>query len=643
MHQPVRDLRRTLTNLGALLVAMLWISAKAGAQKLTLNDTYDEVLCVVYELPNDGDRAAAVASIEGIRDRFFKGTELIDAAQFDDDALRQKLVGGFVLYATPHESASLLKQCIGALPIKVDSESVSIGDVSVPIAEARLIFVGKNPYGDGAVAVYVGGNNRMVDGINQVFHGPRSYYLYRKLSLRVVGDYGSDYRIAPAGQALTQAIEDVEQFYAGLERVHPDLLAKLSPDQYMSDRRELIERLRELCESSPDGNIRQKDFASLLYKVAASFGDGHTALSWYQPPNDSPGRDLRYPDAVLEYRNGRFFVAASTHDSIESRELIAIDGAPVTHALQDILERCSGETLAWRIYDFTRRQAFMWWLSEALGSRQQLTLTVLDESSTASNVELPTLDRKTFEALEQRAQSTRWKANGNRKPLTFFDEDTACFTYRAFQLSDAEKDRIDGIFKAIKERGTQHLIVDLRGNGGGNSAMADFIFRYLYAEPLRSFSKYRVKLSPDALAAHRWFQRYQDLEGLVITQNVEERLAEKPTAFFDGKLVLLVDNGTFSSATAFAAMFRDYQVGEIIGYETGGLPTSFGDLIVMSLNHSGIPYAVSCKQFFPPHPRPGDDEHGVIPDIIADDALLERFASDPDPILSFAIERIREE
>lgn len=643
MTESARTERRTSAHLAVLLIALLWFSSDAAAQKLSLNDSYTTVECVVYELPDDADRAAAVAYVTDVRDLFFEGKELIDATQLDDDALRRKLTGGFVLYTTPHATARLLRRCVGELPMKFDSESVSAAGVSVPTDEARLIFLGKHPFGEAAVPVYVGGTNKLIAGINDAFHGPRSYYLFQKLRVRAVGDYGSDFKIHPPSQSLSEAIEDIEQFYAGLERVHPDLLAKISADQYLQDRRELLERLTQLSEADPDGKIRRKDFAGLLYKAAASFGDGHTSVHWADRPTDARDRDIRYPDAVLEYRNGRFFIAASTDKSIESRELIAIDGSPVEQGLRSILERCSGETLPCRVDSFIYRQAPWWWLTEALGSREQLTFTLLDAEGTRSSVELPTLDEKAFGALEQRVQEARWKIDRTRKALSFFGTDVACFTYQAFRLSEDEEHRIDSIFESIQARGVKRLILDLRGNGGGNSAMADFIFSYIHDEPFRSFSKYRVKLSPDALARDAELQRYADLEGMVITKHIEETRAEKPSAFFVGTIMLLVDNGTFSSATAFAAMFRDYEIGEIVGYETGGVPSCFGDVFSLSLEHSGIDYGVSYKQFFPPHPRPGDDEHGVIPDVITNDELLETFADELDPVLAFAIERIRGE
>ena len=80
----------------------------------------------------------------------------------------------------------------------------------------------------------------------------------------------------------------------------------------------------------------------------------------------------------------------------------------------------------------------------------------------------------------------------------------AHFIYPGFHLSDLEKQKVDAIFQEIKARKSRDLIIDLRGNGGGNSQMGDYIFSYLYAGKFWAFSKMRVKLSPEILSMPDW-------------------------------------------------------------------------------------------------------------------------------------------
>jgi len=58
------------------------------------------------------------------------------------------------------------------------------------------------------------------------------------------------------------------------------------------------------------------------------------------------------------------------------------------------------------------------------------------------------------------------------------------------------------------------------------------------------------------------------------------------------------------------------------------VPVCFGEALPMKLRNSGIRYSISDKQFFSPKPRPGDDKHGVLPDIELTDELLRPYRGD---------------
>ena len=97
----------------------------------------------------------------------------------------------------------------------------------------------------------------------------------------------------------------------------------------------------------------------------------------------------------------------------------------------------------------------------------------------------------------------------------------------------------------------------------------------------------------------------------------------------------------FSSAVMFADAFRDYSVGTIIGYETGGTPSHYGYPRTFELKNSRIDFGVSRTHFNAPKPRPGDDQHGVLPDIAVNRELLIPYRAEADPVLAFTLAHIR--
>ncbi len=91
---------------------------------------------------------------------------------------------------------------------------------------------------------------------------------------------------------------------------------------------------------------------------------------------------------------------------------------------------------------------------------------------------------------------------------------------------------------------------------------------------------------------------------------------------FDGNLFVLTGPMTFSTAADFAALIKDLEVGKIVGGETGGLASSYGDVFSCELPNSGLRLGISYKYFL----RPGgfDDGRGVIPDIPIDSNPVKR-------------------
>ena len=90
-----------------------------------------------------------------------------------------------------------------------------------------------------------------------------------------------------------------------------------------------------------------------------------------------------------------------------------------------------------------------------------------------------------------------------------------------------------------------------------------------------------------------------------------------------------------------AAMFRDYKLGTILGQETGGIPTMFSAPDSFTLKNSRIEGRVSCSQYNAARPKPGDDRHGVLPDIPLDAASLAPYRGEADPVLEFTQAYIR--
>lgn len=171
----------------------------------------------------------------------------------------------------------------------------------------------------------------------------------------------------------------------------------------------------------------------------------------------------------------------------------------------------------------------------------------------------------------------------------------------------------DEIFKKICNQlkndiknGYKKVIVDLRGNPGGNSIVANKILNILGME----VPEYTVYVRYSKKAKEQC--GYSRSNGKYFSKGSLSSAKANPEI----QLVVLTDEDTFSSATMFAVFVRDGKLGKIVGMPSSNKPNSYGDIIYFSLNNSYISGTISHKKFI----RPDDKktENMLIPDIEID-------------------------
>lgn len=161
------------------------------------------------------------------------------------------------------------------------------------------------------------------------------------------------------------------------------------------------------------------------------------------------------------------------------------------------------------------------------------------------------------------------------------------------------------MFTDIKNKQIGNLIIDLRGNSGGNSDACDEVLAYIIKEKVVQGPSFSVRFSEQASAQRGYFRKkgYMDVD-----------LSEMPLAPFDaslnfkGNVYVLVDNLTFSSGVYMAMMVLDNEIGTVVGTPTGGSPESYGDILIFQLKNSRLPYTISHKIFNRPNKARSTDD-----------------------------------
>jgi len=631
-----------------LAMALLFGCAAVRADDLVLAKVAARTHAIVYELPGVPQPIAETLA-DALKQRFPQA-EVIDGLTAGETELRQKLAKTFVLITVLDGHSRILPLAAQFLPLKIENGTLRWGGFSAPTKNLRLDFVGRNPYGAGSAIVSA------IDSLTLLStndDGQYSYCIRNTGGVLRKGFYDEDFTPTPHGRLpLADARGDLTSFFATLERIHPDPFARVTEQDYRRMKDQSSADLQSRADK--DGQVSIEDLAWIVRYGAAFIRDGHTECTWPARPYQEPIDHSRFPPFRLEFESGHFYITGAIDRALIASELVAVNGTPTAEFLRPILDRISGETLTWRATRLAGSQDFWMWFSNLFGRTEGCCkLRVRYAEGVESEHAVEPISIAEYGKIQ--ISAGRKVPTHNATQVQFFDSGkVAQVIYPAFQFNNAETRKIGDIFGQIREQKSDDVIIDLRGNGGGEPFMGSLIFSYLSSQSAPQFTAGgMVKISPEAM--RELIGGMPLHEGQLLKATDPEALArELSSAFaavtqipkqpylFGGRAWLLVDHRTFSAANIFSEAFHDQGIGKILGYETAE-PANIGGGIVLSftLKHSGIPYRLSASQNFISRPAPGTVDHGVVPDIVFDRKTLAPFHDDPDPELAFTLDYIR--
>lgn len=235
------------------------------------------------------------------------------------------------------------------------------------------------------------------------------------------------------------------------------------------------------------------------------------------------------------------------------------------------------------------------------------------------------------------------KLIGNDYSFSILDNDIGYIQFNSFNNEDKFATFLGKSFAEMKNKNIDNLIIDIRQNLGGNSILGDSLLQYLCNSDFKVYDSCFVKLSK-TIVERGWEEIdtiTQKIGDLKVYNKSEDLTVKKRESSLDfkGKVILLQSKNTFSSASDFAASFKCYNIGKIIGEETGGLTVSYGnnfsfqasEQVPISLVVSTTKYYVACGV---------EDRKGVEPDYYVVNSIKDYILGE-DRVLNFAIELIK--
>jgi C-terminal processing protease CtpA/Prc len=207
-------------------------------------------------------------------------------------------------------------------------------------------------------------------------------------------------------------------------------------------------------------------------------------------------------------------------------------------------------------------------------------------------------------------------------------------------------------FEKIQENNISDLVIDLRGNEGGNENWGIELYKYLAKNPFMYYDRISVKKGEklDFESKTSFLFKLASLfnkngeygREFTYQKGLKEQKPYKNA--YQGNVYLLLDGQSFSVTTEFASRFKSDDRGIIIGTETAGgyaMNTS-GFFTIVNLPNSSIDLGIPLLGFHmadlvASNPK----DRGIFPDFPIEPDAKSIMAGE-DPVREFTLEQIRQ-
>jgi C-terminal processing protease CtpA/Prc len=401
-----------------------------------------------------------------------------------------------------------------------------------------------------------------------------------------------------------------------------------------------LDRVFDAALKSIDRPMDAFEFYRVMAPTTAAIKCGHTSVSL----PDSVRKELNNSIPMLPLRvrvlNKRAYVFRDFSDlanpasasSLAGKEIQSINGVPAARIVGTMLAAVGADGDVQTARDVRiSGMRFSGNLVTLLGMKSPYDLVVSDPGSKrqqkvrVNGVELPRIN----EAFKARYPQD--DPSGPAGALKFVDDGkVAQITILGFGgFVDAEKKKglrqfYKESFEAIQTKGSKSLIIDLRGNGGGEDELGQLLVSYLINEPF----KYYDDLVINAMTFS--FGKYTSSNLKIPEGLVEKRADGKVHAIkhpnwgtkqpsqphFAGKVFILIDGGSFSTTSEFLSQAHFHKLATFIGEESGGgyYGNSSGFMPQVTLPNTKLTVRVPLMTYYMAVSGYKQASHGVIPD-----------------------------
>ncbi len=391
-----------------------------------------------------------------------------------------------------------------------------------------------------------------------------------------------------------QAIQDIDFFIDQAQQIHPNLYFKISKSEFKYQSLIITNQIKD--------SISVNEFSKQMRVLSNHLGDGHTNVNFSNYLRQQYlTKTARLPFKVY-IKNNKFYISSSNNKELNKNdEILSINQISNAELLQ-LIKYTVADIDAFKIKLLEKYFSYYFFIE--YGYTNQIEIKFKRDDKIIS---------KSIDLIKTDLTKTSKKYT-----IQFFDS-TAILKINSFGGLD-KKDYtqfLEQTFNTIKTKPITNLIIDLTNNGGGNSKFAEMIYPYLNISTVKYHQLYEIKTSkPEKKSIRKRFIKwymyplyplgifpkmgrillYKKNGTITSIKTNETHFKPKPNSF-NGKVMVLTSNSTYSAAADFVVGFKYSKRGKVIGDTIGQPYSGYIDKIEFNLPNSGISAGVSFKKY----------------------------------------------
>lgn len=441
-----------------------------------------------------------------------------------------------------------------------------------------------------------------------------------------------------------QMLNDLQILRKSVEEVHPGL-NRFGQEARFKTRYDSISTI-----ISNHDSLTTPDFFRVVNPLLASIQCGH--VKFLPPVKNFPfyyHLENILPFIVRFDEKGRLLIVRAQNEQLREKYIEHINAIPIQEILQKLRVNMFVDGHIQASADAQIQQYFSAWYADFIQDTDSFLVGIRDHSGRSEEVKLPGVPVASWLEMDKQVNFLTKK-----NELVFKNDSTGYLRIAGFMPDVSNKNFskfISRSFSEIEKRKVKKLIIDVRGNEGGNDKLGKELFAYIASKDFKYYDRMELKVRKRKdVTYHKmgYFPRFSGLAPLFIKKkngkllwtfhkNLGNHKPEKRA--FNGEVVFLMDGLSYSVSSEFLAVAHELSRGKFVGEESGGAYTgnNSGAFLIIKLPASSIDVGLPVAAYYVAVKSQKDIGRGVLPDFTikptASDLLNNR-----DTVLNYVLE-----